>query len=697
VFTDLFHDRWSDIQVVPPPEPTLSTTDRRNPTAAAALFDLRIVDPAKPDEYSEYLDGWSGLTASTDRRAPGQLSFDYPRFGTYRDLMRQHMVLAFLQDGEEGENCRYLLRNVDAERVSDGELMEGYQFASVWDGLRDATYRPLTEDSDAKSRKWNDFTAGSVLVSLMRNMADRGCFAWWGYQGLSFSEAADTNGNPWPIIDDAEFEYGQSAFEVWDWFIQNRWIEASSDGGVLNAYVPELRGKNRVTQPKPIILQQGIDIADAPEQTTWDDYVTDLTVIGGETYKTENSSEQLPRVYAFVSAPDRPFGRREKSITVTGVQKRSTLTKIGQKYMAGFNEPRKSRTYSVKAVTEAGEPLDVTPPAPPPLATPIPQVWSQYRTLVPPDRTMVMQGCVSDPVTGDFFVSSNEVDSNDINDLTWLRFNAAGAYQDQEFFSEGGHGDLAYCRHGDDGKTYLTFRHSSLSGSNDNSGTWVEVPYTAGARLTQAAGLAYATTAPARDPLGRRTWFQGEAFFDGYYYRMYGKAYDINGTTDSPAMPAFIERIRGGKITILSQFKIPQLGRVGMKTSGAPIDRRLEPEALSVRWDDGVPYLMVGMMTGTAGGHTRALTTYIYPLITETVGTVDPQWTGSPVPMIDYRIADTIGASFADGSPVVPEKIEIISATADSNDAGTYLITVGEWLDDRDAKIDRLLIKYGNG
>lgn len=250
--------------------------------------------------------------------------------------------------------------------------------------------------------------------------------------------------------------------------------------------------------------------------------------------------------------------------------------------------------------------------------------FSAYATLVP-SRKIAVQVAVVDDANGDLFTAqSNDADSDESTpDTLYISHWVGGVERSTMTFPKGGHGDQLLISRVK-GKVYCTFRYRGLSGSHDVSGTWVRVPYVAGKTWTATQALAYKVAAPIfyragtkaqpiapfrTNPL-RASWWQGEAFYDGTFYRLYGTPYNASGPTGSnPDMPARIEVIKNGVIT-----RTIDASALGRDVGGVPIDGRLEPEGLSIITVAGQPCLLVGVMTGSSTTNTFQHRLYTFPL-----------------------------------------------------------------------------------
>lgn len=279
-----------------------------------SLFDIRLVDPRTPNEYSVYVDGWSGLTFSSDRKAPGACAFRIARDAEHRELMETYQLFALLQDGVEADNCRYLIRSVDGNDLptdDDPVPMVSYTCATIWDALRDVdVVHPGTEET----LDYPNTTVGQIIWSVLNQAAAQGLFAWWGYDGLTFTASTDSAGKPWQPIEAVQFDDGVTIFEMLDWFIQQHYLEVSTSGGRINAYVPDTRGLDLTKATNPVKLAEGYNLFDAPWQRTYDDIATAVTVVGGETKDPADPDLTRPRLKVKVYAAGTPTASQNFSL-----------------------------------------------------------------------------------------------------------------------------------------------------------------------------------------------------------------------------------------------------------------------------------------------------------------------------------------------------------------------------------------------
>jgi hypothetical protein len=264
------------------------------------------------------------------------------------------------------------------------------------------------------------------------------------------------------------------------------------------------------------------------------------------------------------------------------------------------------------------------------------------------------------------------------------------------YFTDGGHGDDLEVEtirnpavpNGD--KDYLIFPYGAKSFANATKEMYVRIPWEKGKPMSAAQAKAFQLfNHPDKDPRPVTAWMQGSyGPVDGYYWRSYGTPHTAAGSTDVPAITPHLEMIFDGQL--VADVSLAALAR---DDAGKPLRGKLEPAGIGSTLIRGWPHLILGFATGDVGDYRYA--TYSYPIILpggELLITDRDREVF--VPMVDYGSGDRIGVSTSDGSPTRSERVEVISASCDSRNAGTYLITVGDWLDDRDARIDKLLAKY---
>jgi hypothetical protein len=232
--------------------------------------------------------------------------------------------------------------------------------------------------------------------------------------------------------------------------------------------------------------------------------------------------------------------------------------------------------------------------------------FTAYKTVVPDDRTKIVQTIAVDQSTGNMYMT--QVSGTD---LYVRRLDTNGVQLGTMKLPKGGHGDVLFLSSSTKGgkrTVYLTFRYGSKSLANDTSGTWIRLPFTNDKVWTSAAALAYKTRAPTGwSKLDRRPWCQGETIYGSYTFRLYGTPYGNSGSLVSPAIPAFIEVIQNNKV--IRTVPAAQLGRDGANN---PYDGRLEPEGLSVVMVAGQPCLLVNITTGSNGLYAARM--YTLPL-----------------------------------------------------------------------------------
>lgn len=265
-----------------------------------------------------------------------------------------------------------------------------------------------------------------------------------------------------------------------------------------------------------------------------------------------------------------------------------------------------------------------------------PAGFRAHATLTTGNRSRITQGLAVDSVTSDIYVTQSDnatpeniVVSKFVNNVLESSMNITG----------GGHGDLFYVENA--GATvYLRYRHNSLSGSNEVSGTWVRVPYRPGQTMSDATALTYESSPMPRDSLDRRGWWQGEAAYDGKYYRLYGGVYNDTGTTTSPEVPVTVEVVQGGEI--LSVIDAGHLGRVGDVSTGLPLGGRLEPQGAAILMDNGWPHLLVGIAINSSGAYQTKL--YKYALTPAANTTTPTPVTTTSIRMYSLK-AETVSVS----------------------------------------------------
>jgi hypothetical protein len=300
---------------------------------------MRAIDPngAFGDDYDDWVPDWSDLTFSMIRDGSGSLGFTVPvdGDGVARALALQVVVLLF--DGAEPRNGRFIRRNRSTGLIAPAEVTSDLDWKSLTDALRDAQFR---SPAGEMTRSWTNARPGDIMNEVLSGPIARTALKWWGYRGVTYTGTKDSNGVTWPATVTVEFSYGQSVYEILDWMRQYGYIEFGTDRGKLEMWVPSSRGVNRADAGN-IVLWAGEHFRDAPEEETFDDYCTDVTVIG------DHPTVDTSVIYVHRTTGSYPYGVRERSIRVNGVSNTTTLAQIGDKFLAAYKAPRNSRTYAI--------------------------------------------------------------------------------------------------------------------------------------------------------------------------------------------------------------------------------------------------------------------------------------------------------------------------------------------------------------
>jgi hypothetical protein len=259
---------------------------------------------------------------------------------------------------------------------------------------------------------------------------------------------------------------------------------------------------------------------------------------------------------------------------------------------------------AVSATTTMTESL---PPAPPPKGL------QEFARLKPQINEHF--ACVAmDPVTQDIYTIQTDGD-NPLNDLWLSRFDASNGYKFASLmtFGNGGHGGdpgTLVVEHSSNGTVYCTFDYRRSISDRSIDHYWIRVPYTAGASLSKSdvdsanyKVKSYPTSGASKPSDG---WWQGEVKFEDTFYRLYGPP-----SSNSPKKTPALHVIKNKKI--VEKISLGGLGRTGAKSSGSLIGGRMEPEGISVMYQDNYPLLLIGgQVNKKSKGY--ELQTYTYAL-----------------------------------------------------------------------------------
>lgn len=222
-------------------------------------------------------------------------------------------------------------------------------------------------------------------------------------------------------------------------------------------------------------------------------------------------------------------------------------------------------------------------------------VFTSWKVLFPDDRKKRIEVAAVDPVNGDLYmVQTNGGTANTLIQ----RVDTNGILKGTMTLVRGGSPEVMYVSSSGTGakrKVFLTFRHGASDAPTDhgNTGTWVRLEWTNNKTWKATQAQPYKTRTPAGSTRGRGDWFQGEATYAGYTFRLYGSPFTNSGGD----VAAYVEVLKGNKV----QKTVPA-GHLARDAANNPYDGRLEPAGLSVVTVSGQPCLAVGFCTGTTNG-----------------------------------------------------------------------------------------------
>jgi len=230
--------------------------------------------------------------------------------------------------------------------VQDGRwLVRGQNWnAGLKSQVKSFTARHLLWDRLEHTRIWNDRrylyaakTPGYILndLFLTAQLRDVG---YWDNFTWTFNATVDSAGRAWPTsLGSLEYLPTAKYSDVISNLVDKGVIEIHLLGDQIQAFVPDTTGRTT-----PALLVVGEDVTDAPQQSSADNIVSDVIVLGDDSVSVVRSNP-LTSV---------TFWREEDGISQGGTKDIGTLSIFGDVALSAGDGPRVQRTYELVITQE---------------------------------------------------------------------------------------------------------------------------------------------------------------------------------------------------------------------------------------------------------------------------------------------------------------------------------------------------------
>lgn len=309
------------------------------------MFDIRLryyssptakgrILPALNIDYTSALNTSPTLRFTLSERAAGYLS--------------QPFLLAVETRSPSGvwsepPNARMIVRQDDADDADEAKIVR-YIGVGFIPWLMNKCHLGWSSSAKDGGRTWTDRPPGWILNTFLTEAKNRGWapFVTWGFSGT-----LDSNGNAWAESTETTVTHAllTKTMAVLEAMANSGLCDWYTQGNVLHM-VPAGAGVDRTTGDGAVALGYKADARRG--RSDFDEVFTDLTVV------PEKSRNWL---YLENEGAPSQFGRLEESLTLDGVGKATTATRLAQPTLQAGRSSRREYTVTYLAATATQVPI----------------------------------------------------------------------------------------------------------------------------------------------------------------------------------------------------------------------------------------------------------------------------------------------------------------------------------------------------
>jgi hypothetical protein len=288
-----------------------------------------------------FIPEFQDLEVSTEFSDVGSIGFKYhPKGINFSTLMGNRVEVEVYLDGVALNDCRYTLNQREWDEIKGDEPV---QFTGT--SLLNRLQKALVYSGDGSvtvglDQSFTSATPGGILKALFdQNFARGTTRVMRSITYASFSNANDSNGNPWTFTIPGPMIYtvGVNYLDVIRNLVNNGTIEVRMVGRDLRVYNPGTMGTDRTVLTKPVVFRRGRDIAEAPRRET-NEAIASVVLISGD----NNLLRQ--EIDTGVSAV---WGEDEVFVSQGGISDTTTLGILAQQEIDRVSQIRSELTHQI--------------------------------------------------------------------------------------------------------------------------------------------------------------------------------------------------------------------------------------------------------------------------------------------------------------------------------------------------------------
>ena len=270
-------------------------------------------------------------SVSFEDSSPSAISFTVANTSVGADLLGDLSILELMINGTPIQDGRWLVRGQNWNEGTAAQIKSFTGKHLLWDRLEHTIV-------------WNDRrylysarTVGYILNDLFTAAQGRDV-GFWDQFTWSFDATKDSNGRAWPgAIGSIEYLPTAKYNDIISNLVDKGVLEIHLVGNEILAYVPDTIGA--VTQALLIV---GEDVTDAPQQSSADNLISDVMMLGDDNVTVTRSNPTTRSLY----------WREEAGISQGGTKDVGTLSVFGDVALSGGDGPRIQRTYDLVLTQE---------------------------------------------------------------------------------------------------------------------------------------------------------------------------------------------------------------------------------------------------------------------------------------------------------------------------------------------------------
>lgn len=265
-------------------------------------------------------------TMSFEASAAAAVSFAVSSDTKGASMLGDLMIVRLKSNGQYVKDGSWLLRGQSWNGAKRSQLKGWTGKSLLWDRLN------FTVIQDGPQKLFVGKTPGYILNELFADAVTRDV-GFWDHFTWTFTATLDSNGTAWPTSL-GSMEYLPTAVyaDIVGNLVDKGVLEISLVGNEIRAVVPDTSGAQTSA-----LLVVGRDVTDAPQQSSADNLISDVVIVGDDGVTVTRTNLETRAKY----------WREEAGISQGGTKDLGTLAVFGDVALSGGAEPKVQRTYEL--------------------------------------------------------------------------------------------------------------------------------------------------------------------------------------------------------------------------------------------------------------------------------------------------------------------------------------------------------------